>query len=134
MVTTDPPERFLDFSIEVETNLVHKVVQSLVTEHSFHLRENCLDWVELGRVRNVENSGYLELGIVLWQLFLRVNRGIVHEQSKWSSIHLLRKNMDVVGEVKSNARVFLYLDMKYSFLCHRSYHVSMRRTGFCLTD
>ena len=134
MFTTDPPERFLNFSIEVEPDLVHQVVKSLVTEHSFHLREHCLNWVELGRVWHVENSGYLELGIVLRQLFLRVNRGIVHEQSKWSSIHLLRKNMDVVSEVKSNARVLLDLDMKYSFLCHRSYHVSMRRTGFCLTD
>ena len=42
--------------------------------------------------------------------------------------------MDIVSKVKGNTRVFLNLDVKYSFLSHGSYNVPMSRTSFCLTD
>ena len=46
MVYIDDPEGVLYYVINVETDLVHKVMESLAVEDALYLRKNGFDWIK----------------------------------------------------------------------------------------
>ena len=43
------------FVVGVEAYFIHEAIKSPAVEACFHLREDCLDWIELRAVSNVEH-------------------------------------------------------------------------------
>ena len=48
-------EGIFDFVVGVEAYFTHEAINSLAVETCFHLGEDCLDWIELRAVSNVEH-------------------------------------------------------------------------------
>ena len=55
MLSRNRSERTIDCSFEVETLPVDKAIESCVAEEELNTAEDRLDWVELGRVRHVQD-------------------------------------------------------------------------------
>ena len=69
--------------VGVKAFLVHKTVQSVASEDSFHFAEHGFNGIELGRVAHIVNALNVEPRPPLPQVFGLMNSQLVHEKSKW---------------------------------------------------
>jgi hypothetical protein len=79
VVLRDCSERELNRIVGIKANLVHEAVQPLRVENAFHFAEDCLDWIELGAVSDVEDWRDVEGLVVRLHVSTLVHRQIVHE-------------------------------------------------------
>ena len=128
-------ERLLDCALKVESNLVDKIIQSLVVEDSLHFREYCLNRIEFRTISHVPYRGDLQIIEVALHSYCLVDGCIIHEQSERLAIHLLMQCLKIVYEVICITRRILNLYMKdASILCNRGDHIAISLAYLLLID
>ena len=128
-------ERRLNFFVWIESNLVHKVVQSLIIEQAFYFGEHCLDWIEFWTVSDIPDRFHVQLRPPLFNTRLFVNTRIVHE--KWNRFlpHLSAKLFEIVSEVFSLTCIVMDHDESNPvFFRHTSHNWTESNVNIFLID